>query len=159
MKDDSDYSLCQLYDRNGEPLGKCHIETRCWCTHTLGQHYSTHCVEGCPCGGDYPPRRPAGKQGFSQAKQADTVCFRCDGAVAWDDALAGKPTLCALCRRILQAKVDKAARDVEFEMVNGSFRKKRPWWRHVGAGLGESMACFALGVFVMVVIHSLGWWP
>lgn len=58
----------------------------------------------------------------------------------------------------LQAKVNQAARDVEFEMVNGSFRRKskrRRWWIPDGGDL----ACFALGAFAMVVIHALGWWP
>ncbi len=57
----------KLYDRQGNFCGDASPDTRCWCAHTLGVHYSSHCVDGCPCGGSYPPRLPAGKQGFSQA--------------------------------------------------------------------------------------------
>ncbi len=151
-----DPNLIALHDRNDQVCGYAHLDTRCWCTHTLGQHYSTHCIEGCPCGGDYPPRLPEGKQGFSQAQPEPTAstCFRCDAEL--DPARGSvKNALCDLCRRKLQAKVDRAAREVEFEMVNGSFQKKRPWWK---PGPTE-LACFVLGGAVSYFLHAIGWWP
>ncbi len=98
--------MIALRDRNDQITGYVHLDTRCWCSHTLGQHYSTHCIEGCPCGGDYPPRLPEGKQGFSQAQPEPTAstCFRCDAEL--DPARGSvKNALCDLCRRKLQAKV------------------------------------------------------
>lgn len=87
--------------------------------------------------------------------QPASTCFRCDAEL--EHTLPGgvKNTLCDTCRKKLQAKVDRAAREVEFEMVNGSFRKKRPWWKPDAGDLG----CLALGAFAMVIIHALGWWP
>ncbi len=145
-----DPNMVPLYDRNRNICGHAPVSTRCWCTHTLGQHYSAHCVEGCPCGGSYPPRLPEGKQGFSQAMhQSLTTCIRCDAETA------NHEMLCDTCRKKLQAKVDRAAKEVEFEMVNGTFQKKRPWYKPDAGDLGR----FALGAFAMVIIHALGWWP
>ncbi len=152
---DTDRRLVALYDDNGDCPGHAPLSPRCWCNHALGEHYASHCVPGCPCGGDYPPRLPEGKQGFSQAQPEPTVsvCFRCDAEL--DPARGSvKNALCDLCRRKLQAKVDRAAKEVEFEMVNGSFRKKRPWWK---PGLPE-LAGFVLGLFVRVILHAIGWW-
>lgn len=153
-----------LYDRNGEPAGECPIDTRCWCSHTLGQHYPSHCVEGCPCGGDYPPRLPEGKQGFGTAMPQPspvTTCFRCDTEV---EPTLGKPrspehTLCEDCKVRLQQKVDEAVRSIEFEMVSGLFQRKqvsrsRPWTDK----LIEAVGYLVIGAAITFITHRIGWW-
>lgn len=45
--------------------GPGYLEQLCWCGHKLGEHYPSHCLEGCKCGGSEPTRLPEGKRGFS----------------------------------------------------------------------------------------------